>query len=598
MNQLSEKFSKINRSKHDQLISECFKLDDFVDDETSKSLSKEGVTVKYDSHTCRYQVDFVPYYKSSLFSDMDFKSFLMKLSTLRLKTISGTLLKKYMTLANSDVEADINVDGNKCKVQPDGGQHCTVFNFSEIEFFTSFADKIVLSFVPNSTKKIEASSDKDKDFLSNVQQYIFTQQILLENELSDDLKNRNIPFKIVRGQIGCFDIDITIKGKPYIIHVNMFRSFLNDKTLYNIKQYELQDDNSPCDTMASFEIDDRVWVCSMKKKGKIMRELSSPTNSFVIMYDDDKKEATISSNDIRLLDTDDFEEILAKLPIPSLAEGSTSTINVVNGGDIIKSPKTEQNKQLFKRQSQMLKKIKDSKCKSIVKFKGITSNGSLRFQGLLKNNSWMELSNYIQPSKNVKQQKCLTTALHKLVNVVQCLHNKGFAHRDINLHNIMINSKTCDIRLIDFGCASDADSSTLCGTTFYKAPELFQTKSTPYTLQEQQQHDLWALGMVIYKCIHGIFPYEIYGDIMKQTQQQKKKQKEKYVLTKMYSLTSIPGVHSFKEFDLNGKNLVPQKDIEKTILTERGKYPIDYLSLLQFQPEQRKIVASSQGTKK
>lgn len=43
-----------------------------------------------------------------------------------------------------------------------------------------------------------------------------------------------------------------------------------------------------------------------------------------------------------------------------------------------------------------------------------------------------------------------------LLDIVTYLHKNGFMHRDINPENILINSTTKQIKLIDFGVAVPA----------------------------------------------------------------------------------------------------------------------------------------------
>ena len=56
------------------------------------------------------------------------------------------------------------------------------------------------------------------------------------------------------------------------------------------------------------------------------------------------------------------------------------------------------------------------------------------------------------------------------------LHEKGIAHRDIKLDNILIEDKTNMIKIIDFGFATDnlyiIKSKLFCGTPPYMAPEI------------------------------------------------------------------------------------------------------------------------------
>jgi serine/threonine protein kinase len=64
------------------------------------------------------------------------------------------------------------------------------------------------------------------------------------------------------------------------------------------------------------------------------------------------------------------------------------------------------------------------------------------------------------------------------------------------------NTKTAELRLIDFGCGIKEDSkgtihATFAGTPFYISPEVFQRKYTCKT-------DIWSAGVVLYVLVAGM----------------------------------------------------------------------------------------------
>lgn len=85
------------------------------------------------------------------------------------------------------------------------------------------------------------------------------------------------------------------------------------------------------------------------------------------------------------------------------------------------------------------------------------------------------------------------------------LHNEGIYHGDIKVDNILLDSSMNPI-LTDFGFATTLGVVEYCqtGTTRYNPPEYF---TSPLTLSIKQ-HDIWALGVLLYLLTLGIFPFE------------------------------------------------------------------------------------------
>lgn len=82
------------------------------------------------------------------------------------------------------------------------------------------------------------------------------------------------------------------------------------------------------------------------------------------------------------------------------------------------------------------------------------------------------------------------------------MHSKGFVHRDICPHNILINMDTCELKICDFGSAkslaSPSRSVSYIGNRFYRAPEL---------LLESNEYgpavDIWSAACVIVEMMTG-----------------------------------------------------------------------------------------------
>ncbi len=90
-------------------------------------------------------------------------------------------------------------------------------------------------------------------------------------------------------------------------------------------------------------------------------------------------------------------------------------------------------------------------------------------------------------------------------------HSKDIVHRDIKPGNILI-SKRAEVKLADFGIASDKDANTeegsltqtgvALGTPAYMPPEQFENSA-----RVDQRADIYALGIMLYEMVTGMKPY-------------------------------------------------------------------------------------------
>lgn len=94
-----------------------------------------------------------------------------------------------------------------------------------------------------------------------------------------------------------------------------------------------------------------------------------------------------------------------------------------------------------------------------------------------------------------------------MLTAINYIHNKGVAHRDIKLDNIMINISTMNVKLIDFGFSTlteyGSTSRTFCGTPSYMAPELAAKRE-----YIPSRVDMWAAGVVLFAMLHGYLPFK------------------------------------------------------------------------------------------
>ncbi|KAJ7653929.1 kinase-like domain-containing protein [Mycena polygramma] len=92
--------------------------------------------------------------------------------------------------------------------------------------------------------------------------------------------------------------------------------------------------------------------------------------------------------------------------------------------------------------------------------------------------------------------------LGEILDAVEFCHRNGIYHRDIKPENILCNSAGTDIRLADFGLATQNGVSTSfgCGTSNYTTPESMDCESSGYS---PRHSDLWAVSIIFASMISG-----------------------------------------------------------------------------------------------
>jgi len=99
--------------------------------------------------------------------------------------------------------------------------------------------------------------------------------------------------------------------------------------------------------------------------------------------------------------------------------------------------------------------------------------------------------------------------LRQIFVAVDHLHRNNIAHRDLKLENILYNSKTEKIKIIDFGFASTTESKLddYCGSIHYISPQILN--KVPF---DGKKADVWALGVIAYALLAVKFPFDDEND--------------------------------------------------------------------------------------
>lgn len=96
---------------------------------------------------------------------------------------------------------------------------------------------------------------------------------------------------------------------------------------------------------------------------------------------------------------------------------------------------------------------------------------------------------------------------------VSYIHSMGYAHRDLHPGNILVESETGNIKLIDFGLACKIScNNTVKGAVKWLPPEAFSPNYST-DIRTAQLHDMWSLGVTFYMMANLILPFKYNGDL-------------------------------------------------------------------------------------
>lgn len=128
-----------------------------------------------------------------------------------------------------------------------------------------------------------------------------------------------------------------------------------------------------------------------------------------------------------------------------------------------------------------------------------------------------DLLHVIESDKKIAEDKARKWS-YEITDGLLYLHNRGWAHRDLKVENILISFD--DTALIsDFGFVKQSSpkvlSNTHCGSIQYAAPEVLNTNE-PY---DPMVSDVWSLGVLFYAMVTGEMPFSsVKPDPLRQEQ--------------------------------------------------------------------------------
>ncbi|MCP3136918.1 serine/threonine-protein kinase [Pyxidicoccus xibeiensis] len=109
--------------------------------------------------------------------------------------------------------------------------------------------------------------------------------------------------------------------------------------------------------------------------------------------------------------------------------------------------------------------------------------------------------------------------LAQLSRALEAVHEVGVLHRDLKEANVLVGASD-HVTLIDFGMGGHEGAAPVTplglppGTPAYQPPEAWEYRSAGYERRESVPyeatvlHDLWALGVMLYRLLTGARPYD------------------------------------------------------------------------------------------
>eukprot|EP01097_Dermamoeba_algensis_P007272 TRINITY_DN4566_c0_g1_i1.p1 TRINITY_DN4566_c0_g1~~TRINITY_DN4566_c0_g1_i1.p1 ORF type:complete len:347 (+),score=61.97 TRINITY_DN4566_c0_g1_i1:103-1143(+) len=97
----------------------------------------------------------------------------------------------------------------------------------------------------------------------------------------------------------------------------------------------------------------------------------------------------------------------------------------------------------------------------------------------------------------------------QVLEAVAYMHQRGYAHRDLKLENILWDESSQTIKLLDFGLSipARANSNRYSGSPHYSPPEIFL--HSPY---DAVAADVWSLGVLLFAMLTFELPFEGEGE--------------------------------------------------------------------------------------
>ena len=151
--------------------------------------------------------------------------------------------------------------------------------------------------------------------------------------------------------------------------------------------------------------------------------------------------------------------------------------------------------------------LKSMNCKNVVKFFDAFPYDN-KFYTVMDFAKGGELTQLLNEKKKLNEYEA-REIFKQIYNAVCYIHSKNIIHRDLKPNNILFldESKT-QIVIIDFGISGFSNGNNKenirAGTTLFMPPEM----ACGLEFSSNTKLDMWAMGIILYKMVEGIYPFE------------------------------------------------------------------------------------------
>ncbi|XP_076867628.1 serine/threonine-protein kinase pim-2-like isoform X2 [Brachyhypopomus gauderio] len=124
----------------------------------------------------------------------------------------------------------------------------------------------------------------------------------------------------------------------------------------------------------------------------------------------------------------------------------------------------------------------------------------------------MDLFDFLDLHERQLPEPLARLIMRQVVQAVLHCRDRGVLHRDVKEENLLVNTDTLDVKLIDFGCGDllkTGPYTRFGGTKVYRPPEWLIDRK-----YEGSHATIWSLGVLLYSIICGDEPFEKEEDIV------------------------------------------------------------------------------------